>query len=160
MKQPFSIERFEIIPLKQPFINGCLGFQAWIYIHFFVNKNVNISIYKYVCANISHLYMHFIFCIYLPVTYMSCMMCSDFLKGQLSFNKKTKKLQSVHDFAWFFGVLCPLPKGLVRVIRDHPKVSYQAFQATVRRLDHYTKGMFEAFFWNKKGIPWCFRHFF
>lgn len=136
------------------------GFQAWIYIHFFVNKNVYISIYKYVCADINHLYMHYIFCIHLPVTYMSCMMCSDFLGGQLSFNKKTKKLQSVHDFAWCFGVLCPLPKCLVRVIRDHPKVSYQAFQATVRRLDHYTKGMFEAFFWNKKGIPWCFRHFF
>ena len=30
MKQPFPIQRFGIIQLKQPFINGCLGFQVII----------------------------------------------------------------------------------------------------------------------------------
>ena len=33
VKQPFSITRFGIIQLKQPFINGCLGFQVYIYIY-------------------------------------------------------------------------------------------------------------------------------
>ena len=33
VKQSFFMERFGIIQLKQPFINGCLGFQVYVNIY-------------------------------------------------------------------------------------------------------------------------------
>ena len=121
----------------------------YIYIHtythgliyiFFVNKNAYISIYKYVCANTNHWYMHYIFCIYMPVTYMSCMMCSDFLKSPIVFQQNNEENEETSISPWFCLVLWGFMSSSKTSSQGNQRPS-EGFLSSFPGdpLDHYTK---------------------